>query len=697
MPPTPADLDQAGIEVEEPAVAGLVDRLRVDDVEPQAVVDRRLRVQPPGVLRVVEVAPLALARVHRRADVAPERGHVTEHEARQRQTAAGRPARAVVGERQLAGAVPVARHAQVVRAAHVDAELHAVAAPQLGDVADDLELLLVLIERAVAAANALAEARAESNAAAVRIAADEERRHARRKRAVEVQAGNARVRRRRRAEVGRQHVDVVAEPAEPEIGEQRRRERPIHAGRQALVSRVGHAAEIDQLDAAATLIAEHLRAVAQEVAQAVAAEHVQPVAHTAVEPHVDRVAVERLGSRGHVIVDGAVLAPGRVRHRHFLQQRQSLRRQAAGGDAVVRELLPRRRRPGRRIEDVHAVAAEIAGACSRRRHGDETRAADGIARALVIAEEEPLVSHDRSAHRGAELTLARIGQELAGERVGLELRERVAGLEPLVLVEDEPAAAHLVPSGLGLHRDHAGRRLAELGVVVLRCDFRLGDRLERRVDDDDAEDRVAVLGAVELIAGAAEMLAVDHRLRRSLRVLARGVLPAELLRAGRQQDELREVAIEHRQIGDLPRIERRRDVGAIGLEQRAEPLHGDRFAQRPDLHPDVEARLRVDVDLDVRIDRLLESRELDLDLVDAWQESILDELPRLVGHDAVHGLAIEAGDGDGHTRQEAGGRIGHRTGDASVDSLCERGWRGEKSDEQGRDRDDPNTVAHAPP
>ena len=101
----------------------------------------------------------------------------------------------------------------------------------------------------------------------------------------------------------------------------------------------------------------------------------------------------------------------------------------------------------------------------------------------------------------------------------------------VVLVELEDAAVKRVAARLGLHRHHAGGRLAELGVVVLRGDLRLADRLERRVDDDDAEDRIAVLGAVELIAGAAEMLAVDHRLRRALRVLARRVLPLQLLRA----------------------------------------------------------------------------------------------------------------------------------------------------------------------
>ena len=59
---------------------------------------------------------------------------------------------------KLARSVAIARHAQVVCAPHVDAELHAVRAPQLREVSNQLKLLLVLIERAIAAADPVAEA-----------------------------------------------------------------------------------------------------------------------------------------------------------------------------------------------------------------------------------------------------------------------------------------------------------------------------------------------------------------------------------------------------------------------------------------------------------------------------------------------------------------------------------------------------------
>ena len=93
---------------------------------------------------------------------------------------------------------------------------------------------------------------------------DEERRQTGRERVVEVQTRNTRVSRRLCAEVERQHVDVVLEPAESEVGQQRGRERVIHADREALVLHVRHAAQGDELRTAAG--AERRRTVAHELA-----------------------------------------------------------------------------------------------------------------------------------------------------------------------------------------------------------------------------------------------------------------------------------------------------------------------------------------------------------------------------------------------------------------------------------------------
>jgi len=96
-----------------------------------------------------------------------------------------------------------------------------------------------------------------------------------------------------------------------EVGEQRRRDRVVDAVREALVPRLGDAAEADELVAAAG--AERLRPVAQEVAEAVAAEGVELVRQPPVDTDVHRVLLERFRGGGHVVVAYAVVASGGVR------------------------------------------------------------------------------------------------------------------------------------------------------------------------------------------------------------------------------------------------------------------------------------------------------------------------------------------------------------------------------------------------
>src|SRR4029078_5109195 len=124
----PAPRDEPGVDVEPAAVAGLVHGLGADDVRADAVVEGQLLGRAPGVLQVVELAPLALAGIRARAHVAHHALHVAEHEAGQAQAAAARPGRVLLVEVQLAGAVRVAGHAQVVGASDVDAELDRVVA-----------------------------------------------------------------------------------------------------------------------------------------------------------------------------------------------------------------------------------------------------------------------------------------------------------------------------------------------------------------------------------------------------------------------------------------------------------------------------------------------------------------------------------------------------------------------------------------
>ena len=145
------DQHLAGVDVDEAALARAGHGLRTIDLPAQAVVDRQLPRRLPLILPVEEPAILPFLGIRDAADVALEDAHVAEQERRQRRAAAGRALRARRVELQLARAMPVARNAQVQRVADVGAELDGVVALELRPVVDELELPLVLAQRAVAA------------------------------------------------------------------------------------------------------------------------------------------------------------------------------------------------------------------------------------------------------------------------------------------------------------------------------------------------------------------------------------------------------------------------------------------------------------------------------------------------------------------------------------------------------------------
>ncbi len=181
--------DLAGVDVEPATVARSVDGLGVVDVGPEAVVNGQLVRGPPGVLDVVEMAPLPLARIRVRAHEAGEGADVPEEEGGEAEPATIRPDGPVLAEGQLTGSVGVAGDPQVVGASDVEAELRGVVAEDLREVRDHLPLLLVLGQRAVAAVDPQPRAHGEATVSLTVVVTDEEGRQTRRE-VVEVETGD---------------------------------------------------------------------------------------------------------------------------------------------------------------------------------------------------------------------------------------------------------------------------------------------------------------------------------------------------------------------------------------------------------------------------------------------------------------------------------------------------------------------------
>ena len=94
--------------------------------------------------------------------------------------------------------------------------------------------------------------------------------------------------------------------------------------------------------------------------------------------------------------------------------------------------------------------------------------------------------------------------EIAGDGIRLGLVKGVARLIRIGAPEPEAAAVNVIAARLGLRGHDTGDGLAELRIVILQCDLGFGDGVEIRIDDDDAEDGILIVGAVEFEGGAAE-------------------------------------------------------------------------------------------------------------------------------------------------------------------------------------------------
>ena len=92
----------------------------------------------------------------------------------------------------------------------------------------------------------------------------------------------------------------------------------------------------------------------------------------------------------------------------------------------------------------------------------------------------------------------------------------------------------LVGARFRLDGDDTRHSLAELRIEVLKRDFGFLNGVQVRIDHDNAENWILVVGAVQFKGGTAEMLAIHENLLSALRVLCSCVTPTDkLLCSGR--------------------------------------------------------------------------------------------------------------------------------------------------------------------
>src|SRR5262245_33464220 len=414
------------------------------------------------------------------------------------------------------------------------------------DVADPLELVLLLVERAIAGVDA--QRIPERNASS---AVQSEGGHAGSIEVINVQARNAGVLGRRGPQPVRIDEDPIAEEAEAEVGQPVRTDHVIGGVAQTLIAERGRAGEGAERRAAGQ---EAKSSGGAQIVphEAVASEHMQLLALVPVHPHVEGVTIEDAETGGAVIGARAGCAWD-VREGDCLQQFQSLLRQhrrrndaASKFLALLRVDVAVRVDVVTQVEDACGKPAQVAGPFRRRRHARRQGAAVRLPLALIVSENEGLVFLNRRAERAAELIPEGGRDETVGRaRQQPGLREGIAGGPRAAATELKRAAVILVTARLRLRGNESLARLSELGVVGSGGDLQFRKRVQIGSDDWLAQDGIAIVRPVKQERDAAPILPADVRPEEGMWLLAGGGGAARL-DARNQEVEPVQVAPEDR-------------------------------------------------------------------------------------------------------------------------------------------------------
>ena len=278
--------------------------------------------------------------------------------------------------------------------------------------------------------------------------------------------------------------------------------------------------------------------------------------------------------------------------------------------------------------------------------------------ALVVAEEESLVFHDRPAERASELVHL--------ERV-LLLVEKLARVHRRVPQIFERRAVKGIRPALDRGVDDTPGAAAELGRERVRLDLELLDRVYRRSDDEcravqevdhvdvvvDAIEQVVVLPVRPDAVG--REVAADHQAQ-----AARGpctVVASCRNHARRDGGELREVpsvkgklcrrlAVDH--------VAERRRLG-LGLGRRADDLN--RLADVTDLEREIDLQAVLHLHFDPALALFFEAGKLCGDLIRARLEQRGRIVARRVAHGAEHGVRFDVTDRHGHAWDHGAGLV----------------------------------------
>src|ERR1700693_4610249 len=125
------------------------------------------------------------------------------------------------------------------------------------------------------------------------------------------------------------------------------------------------------------------------------------------------------------------------------------------------------------------------------------------------------------------------GYQAVSKRIRRELSKWIARLQGIraPILEGRPVEAIAARSGLSCYQPGDG--LAEFGIIILRRDFLFRNCVQVRINHSNSDDRILVVGSVQLVAGSKWQLPIHLDLLTALRVLRFADIPTDITCARR--------------------------------------------------------------------------------------------------------------------------------------------------------------------
>ena len=230
---------------------------------------------------------------------------------------------------------------------------------------------------------------------------------------------------------------------------------------------------------------------------------------------------------------------------------------------------------------------------------------------------------------------------------------------------------------------HRPARLRIFGIVVARRIFEFGNRVDGWIHDDNTQNRVIIVGAIDHEVLGAEALAVDVDLHALLGVLAGSMLPRHLLRTRHQQFEGGEIAVERGQVANLRGAQTGTDLGAVCNQGCRLARHADFLRDLAHNQLNVDTCRPVDAHGHVFLQGALEPRRNELHRVRSGQNMELGIVARFIRGRIVNRAAILAGDGNLDAWHYSARRVGDGSDNIPGSSLAIDGQRNTQAHNNG--------------